>query len=125
ARLLGGRLLVKGRALDLVPVPEARVPARRDAAPARIPADWPRGRGQGAAVRIHGVRAGAARVGARRTVAPARAGGLARRPAGLRRRGLLGGRAAARGGGRVTVALATLRTAFLEAWSNRRGFWFQ
>jgi ABC-2 type transport system permease protein len=25
----------------------------------------------------------------------------------------------------VTVALATVRTAFLEAWSNRRGFWFQ
>ena len=25
----------------------------------------------------------------------------------------------------MTVALATLRTAFLEAWSNRRGFWFQ
>src|SRR2546421_10186198 len=25
----------------------------------------------------------------------------------------------------MTVALATMRTAFLEAWSNRRGFWFQ
>ncbi len=25
----------------------------------------------------------------------------------------------------MTVALATVRTAFLEAWSNRRGFWFQ
>jgi ABC-2 type transport system permease protein len=25
----------------------------------------------------------------------------------------------------MTVVLATLRTAFLEAWSNRRGFWFQ
>jgi ABC-2 type transport system permease protein len=25
----------------------------------------------------------------------------------------------------MTLALATLRTAFLEAWSNRRGFWFQ
>jgi hypothetical protein len=25
----------------------------------------------------------------------------------------------------MTIALATLRTAFLEAWSNRRGFWFQ
>jgi viologen exporter family transport system permease protein len=25
----------------------------------------------------------------------------------------------------MTVAAATLRTAFLEAWSNRRGFWFQ
>ncbi len=25
----------------------------------------------------------------------------------------------------MTVALATLRTAFAEAWSNRRGFWFQ
>ena len=25
----------------------------------------------------------------------------------------------------MTVALATMRTAFLEAWSNRAGFWFQ
>jgi len=25
----------------------------------------------------------------------------------------------------MTIALATVRTAFLEAWSNRRGFWFQ
>ena len=38
ARVRRRRVLAAGRALDVVPVPEARVPGRRDAAAARVPA---------------------------------------------------------------------------------------
>src|SRR5439155_15040568 len=125
ARVRRGRVLAARRQIVLVLLPEAGVPARRHADPARAAAP-PAGAGQpAAAVCDHGLCAGPAGVGGRRSDAARVAAGLAGGADGGRRRGVRGRRAQAPGDGRMTAIAATLRAAVADAIANRGSFWFQ
>src|SRR3954452_761876 len=124
-RLRRHRGLAAGREAVVVLLPEAGVPARRHADPARAAAA-PAGADQlRAAVRDDGLRAGTDRLRPPRSAAAGLAAGLAGRAAGdaasrVRRR-----RAPAAGDGWMTAVPATLRTAIANGLANRTSFWFQ